>query len=78
MKSETVINGLSAAGIYVSASSACSTHAKENRVLGAFGLSREESSSAIRVGISYSNTEEEIRIFCQKLLEISEKLQKSY
>ncbi len=76
LKSETVINGLSAEGIYVSASSACSTHAKENRVLKAFGLSREESDSAIRVGISYSNTEEEIRIFCKKLDDISKKLLK--
>ncbi len=74
IKSETVINSLSAEEIYVSASSACSTHAKENRVLGAFGLGRELSESAIRVGLSYSNTEEEIKIFCNKITEIANKL----
>ncbi len=74
IKSETVINSLSADGIFVSASSACSTHAKENRILKAFGLERSLAESAIRVGITYSNTEEEISVFCNKVVEISKKL----
>lgn len=76
IKSETVINSLSAKGIYVSASSACSAHAKENRVLKAFGLPRELAESAIRVGISYSNTEEEIRVLCKTLGEVTASLLK--
>jgi cysteine desulfurase len=76
VKSETVINALSADGICVSASSACSTHAKENSVLSAFGLTKELSESAIRVGMSYFNTTEELDILCGKLKEISDKLVK--
>lgn len=77
IKSETVINSLSAEEIYVSASSACSTHAKENRVLSAFGLKRERVESALRVGISYSNTAEEIDIFCEKIVDLSKRLMKA-
>ncbi len=77
IKSETIINALSSEEIYVSASSACSARAKENRVLSAFGLPKELSESALRVGISYSNTEEEILVFCQKLEEITKKLLKT-
>ncbi len=76
IKSETVINYLSAKGICVSASSACSTRAKENPVLFAFGLSRELSESAIRVGISYFNTKDEIDLFVDNIDEISKKLLK--
>ncbi len=76
VKSETVINALSADGICVSASSACSTHAKENSVLAAFGLTKELSESAIRVGMSYFNTTDELDNLCFKLKEISERLVK--
>jgi len=76
LKSETLINALSKEKIFVSASSACSTHAKENRVLSAFGLSKELSQSAVRVGISYFNTDEEISTLCEKIAEVSEKLLK--
>jgi cysteine desulfurase len=77
IKSETVINSLSAKEIYVSASSACSAHAKENSVLKAFGLSPRLAESAIRVGISYFNTAEEIDVFCTNIDEISKKLLKN-
>jgi cysteine desulfurase len=77
IKSETVINSLSAKEIYVSASSACSAHAKENSVLKAFGLSQSLAESAIRVGISYFNTAEEIDVFCTNIDEISKKLLKN-
>ncbi len=76
IKSETVINALSAEEIYVSASSACSARAKENKILSAFGLSKELSESALRVGISYFNTEEEILVLASKLEEITKKLLK--
>ena len=76
IKSETVINALSAEEIYVSASSACSARAKENSILSAFGLSKELSESALRVGISYFNTEDEILEFCKKIEEIAIKLLK--
>lgn len=77
IKSETVINALSEEGICVSASSACSSHAKENKVLKAFGLSRELSESAIRVGLSYTNTADEVDYFCEKITEIAKKLLKN-
>ncbi len=76
IKSETFINALSADGICVSASSACSTHAKENSVLASFGLTHSLAESAIRVGLSYFNTKDEIFTLCEKIKEFYPKLQK--
>lgn len=67
IRSETALNYLSAKGICVSASSACSTHAKQNRVLTAYGLSKEQSLSTLRVGLSYTVTKEMLYKFVSEL-----------
>lgn len=67
-KSETLLNALSMKGIYVSASSACSSKKAENRVLKAFGLPKEQTESALRIGISHTNSEEEAKALCNELL----------
>lgn len=72
-KSETVLNALSMKGIYVSASSACSSKKAENRVLKAFGLPKELMDGALRIGISYTNTAEEAEVLCHELLSFCER-----
>ncbi len=61
IKSETMLNFLSGKGIYVSAGSACSSHAgKLSEALAAFGCTKDEADSTLRVSLSHTNTEENI------------------
>ncbi len=62
IKSETMLNYLSRAGICISAGSACSSHAKNktSSALLAYGLSVEAADSTVRVSLSPSNTEAEL------------------
>ncbi len=73
VRSETVLNDLSARGICVSAGSACSAHGvkKGNRVLQAFGLSRAEADTTVRVSLGPDNTEEEADALVRALLEVA-------
>ncbi len=62
IKSETMLNFLSAKGICVSAGSACSSHSQHiSSSLIGFGLSKEQADSTIRVSLSEYNTEDEIK-----------------
>lgn len=70
IKSETMLNFLSAKGICVSKSSACSTHSRNlSRALLAFGLSEAETDSTLRISFSHLNTEAEIDSLCEALEE---------
>ena len=70
IKSETMLNFLSGEGICISAGSACSARSKGvSRALTAFGVPDSEADCSVRVSLSHLNTEEEIRIFAQKLNE---------
>lgn len=61
VRSETMLNYLSAREVYVSAGSACSAHSKKKSdALSAFGLSDERIDSTLRVSLSYTNSEEDI------------------
>ncbi len=67
-KSETVLNDLSARGIYVSSGSACASHARNlSEALLAFGKTEEETDATVRVSLSHRNTEEEIDLFLSAL-----------
>ncbi len=69
-KSETVLNDLSGKGIYVSSGSACSSHdAHLSEALLAFGKTRDEADSSIRVSFSYLNTPDEVDAFLGALAE---------
>lgn len=69
-KSETVLNDLSGKGIYVSSGSACSSHdAHLSEALLAFGKTRDEADSSVRISFSYQNTREEIDAFLSALAE---------
>lgn len=67
VKSEVMLNYLSGKGIYISAGSACSSHAKSNRVLEAFGLSKADADCTVRISFSEYNTAEEIDILCDTI-----------
>lgn len=68
VRSETVMNYLSAKDIFVSRGSACSARAKsESRVLTAYGLSGDILSGSFRISLSHTNNRGEIDIFCREL-----------
>ncbi|GHV12505.1 cysteine desulfurase [Clostridia bacterium] len=72
-RSEVVLNHLSANGICISSGSACSaksTSANESkRVLYAFGLTKEEADSTLRISFCANNTKEEADELAQTLSE---------
>ena len=68
IRSETMLHFLSSRGIYVSAGSACSSHAKHpSSSLIAFGVSEEEAGHSIRVSLSKTNTRDELDAFIEAL-----------
>lgn len=67
VKSEVALNLFSNEGICISAGSACSSHKRESRVLTAYGLSKNEINSTIRISFSYINNREEIDLFVEVL-----------
>lgn len=70
IKSETMLNYLSAKEIFVSAGSACSAPSgRLSRALIAFGVSNEEADSSLRVSLSHTNTEEDIDALTAALAE---------
>ena len=61
VRSETMLNHLSAREVYVSAGSACSAHSKKKSdALTAFGVEDDRIDSTIRVSLSYTNTKDDI------------------
>ena len=77
IKSQTMLNHLSAKGICVSSGSACSSHSnKPSLVLLSFGLTEEEADSTIRISLSKYNTKEEIDLLVSAIEEGIEKLVK--
>lgn len=67
IKSEVLLHMLENDGIYVSTSSACSAHKKQNTVLAAYGLSDRRIRATVRISLSEFNTRDEIDFFCDKL-----------
>lgn len=68
IRSEVMLNHLNAAGICVSAGSACSARSRHiSRAMQAFGLTEAEADSTIRVSLSAQNTPEEADCFCDAL-----------
>ncbi|MBQ8410014.1 MAG: cysteine desulfurase [Clostridia bacterium] len=70
IKSETMLNFLSAKGFCISAGSACSSHSRHiSSSLVGFGLTDAEADTTVRVSFSEYNTREEIIAFCDSLRE---------
>ncbi|MBQ2278713.1 MAG: aminotransferase class V-fold PLP-dependent enzyme, partial [Clostridia bacterium] len=77
VRSETMLNHLSAREVYVSAGSACSAHSKKKSdALTAFGVEDDRIDSTIRVSLSYTNTREDIDALIEGLRTGSADLQK--
>ena len=76
IRSETMLHYLSSEGVCVSSGSACSSNHKTegSAVLRAFGLSKDDSDSSIRVSLCADNTEAECEIFASVLKKGIEKL----
>ena len=70
VRSETLVHFLSARGIFVSAGSACSSHAKHSSPsLIAFGLNADTAEKTIRVSLSHEYGEEDCDYLCTCLAE---------
>ena len=68
IKSQTMLNFLSAQGICISSGSACSSHSvKVSPSLAAFGLTAHEADCSMRVSFSAQNTEAEVDELCEAL-----------
>ena len=68
IKSQTMLNYLSAQGICISSGSACSSHSvKISPSLAAFGLSAHEADCSLRVSLSAQNDEDEVDQLCEAL-----------
>ena len=68
IKSETMLHFLSAEGIFVSSGSACSSNSShKSSALIAYGRSKAEADSSIRISLSHRNTKEDIDILCTAL-----------
>ena len=70
----TVMNALSARGIYVGIGSACASKTAKNRTLLAMGLSEQKTQQVLRVSLGQYNTIEEIDIFLFELRNILNEL----
>ncbi len=70
VRSETLVHFLSARGIYMSAGSACSSHAAHlSPVLPAFGLDEAAAGRTVRVSLSLDTTGEDADAFCAAYLD---------
>ena len=67
---ETVLNALSAQGIYVGLGSACASHAKGNRTLEAMKLTPQQQKQVLRISLGMDNTLEDIKTFLTALEKI--------
>lgn len=73
---EVMIHALGEEDIFISTKSACSSKQPDvSAILQACGLDSARTTSALRVSISYENTEDELRTFVQTLNSKIEKLQ---
>lgn len=77
LKPETVIHALSAHNILISTKSACSSKLQDDSaVLTACGFSKERSTTALRISMTYANTKEELQTFIRILKKVIKQLTK--
>ncbi|MBR6646676.1 MAG: cysteine desulfurase [Clostridia bacterium] len=75
LRSETILHGLEAEGVYVSTGSACSSNKPQlSHVLLAMGYDKKRIDSAIRLSLSLETTEEEVIYALEKIKETVKKL----
>ncbi|RWZ59765.1 cysteine desulfurase [Halobacillus fulvus] len=75
-KPEVIIHALGERNIFISTKSACSSKEPDvSSVLQACNLDYSRTNSALRVSLSYENTEEELKVFLEALKESIQQLQ---
>src|SRR5699024_8147791 len=75
LKPEVMIHDLYEKGIVLSTKSACSSKEMDkSRVLEAYGLDEQYTRSALRISLTYDNTEAEIQTFLQVFKEVLQQL----
>lgn len=68
VKAGVLVNALEAFGIYISASSACSSNKKRiSEVLKSMGVDKEYIEGSVRISFSHSNTIGEVTFLCDKI-----------
>ena len=72
VRSSWAVNALSAMRICVSAGSACSTKKKDNPVLTAYGLTREESETSLRISFTETADDADLHTLVEALKKIGE------
>nr|WP_300006114.1 cysteine desulfurase family protein [Tissierella sp.] len=76
-RGEVLLHFLEQEEIYISTSSACSSHGtKKSSVLKAIGLDDNDIEGTIRICFSYENTREDIEIFASKLKKSTQEIRK--
>lgn len=76
VRSEVMLNALSAEGVCVSAGSACSARKGVTHAMQAFGLDKSDLESALRISIGAHNTKEDCDILAEKLLSAIKRLKR--
>lgn len=76
VRSETLVRALSGRGICISNGSACSSHGGHRTIAGvsvleAFGLSRSDADSTVRISISHQNTADELIMAANAIADIA-------
>ncbi|KPB05394.1 cysteine desulfurase family protein [Bacillus sp. CHD6a] len=70
IKSEVLVHALGNKDIFVSTTSACSSKRKApSKTLMAMGVTRQQAESAIRISMTYSTTQEELRLLLKELIQ---------
>lgn len=75
VRSEIMLHALEEADICVSSGSACSK-GKTSGVLSAFGVSDKDADCAVRVSMCADNTEQEIRLLCEKIAQTAKNIRR--
>ncbi len=76
VRSEVMLNALDLHGICVSAGSACSARKGPSGALTAYGLTKEEIDGTVRISFGWSNTEREIELLAEKLVETAKRIKR--
>ena len=69
-----MLNALDLQGVCVSAGSACSARKGPSGALTAYGLTKEEIDGTLRISFGWHNTEQEIEILAERLVQIIKRL----
>ncbi len=74
LKGEIIAHGMEDRGILIGLGSACSTHVKANRTLGAMGVGKDFAEGSVRISFSPATTRAEAETAAEALEEVTDEL----